>query len=147
MGRPISKTRFVPPPASTVARVKSGIHSELILSTSADIVQKSLMDACPWIVDTDAIRVRQYCQLEAKSRLLNDHIMRLAIEQGVEVVPIALWAASTNLDLAAMRAADSLGLSPEGRMKIAKDSGFAAHFAGENLKTLLSEGAEIRRVK
>lgn len=116
-----------------------------LLSVSSEIVRGALLNVYPWIADTDVVGIEQYCRAEARARILGEFINDICDSDGPGQVPGYLWQAATAADLAAMKAATSLGLNPEGRLKIAKDAGFATHFAGEQLETLLDKGASMRK--
>ena len=76
--------------------------------------------------------------------MLDDHITGVIDKKGVAAVDAYLWSAANNADTAAMRAAEAIGLTPMGRMKIAKDAGFVAHFSADRVGSLTSQGAALR---
>ncbi len=103
------------------------------------------MDSCPWIIQTDIVAIEQYCRIEARSRLLAAQIDRIMDEKGFEKVPAYLWAVVINSDNAAMKASAALGLTPESRLRLAKDAGLASQFNRYQLEDLVSEGGNLRK--
>ena len=120
---------------------KHGGKSSRMLSTSAEDVCEALIGIYPWVLDTDVVAIEQYCRSEARVRLLNDYAMQKADLLGVEKVPPYLWSEISRAENNAMRAAEALGLTPMGRLKIAKDAGFASHFNQERLGFSRSSGS------
>ncbi len=97
-----------------------------------------------WILVTDKTALMQYARAEARSILLQDLIWDMVERGGPESVPMYLWDQATKADALSLKMATALGLNPEGRMKIAKDAGFAQHFRQEALSRLRDKGAELR---
>jgi len=130
------------PPSALGSLARNGATSEVVLSTSAEVLRELLIDKYPWITELDAVAIEQYCRLEARARLLND-LVNEKFETGE--VSAALILAATQADKAALQAAEALGLSPKGRMAIAKDASFAAQIQQDQLKSLVELGRERRR--
>ena len=121
-----------------------GANSEAILSTVTSEVAEVLIGECPWVLDYDLVAIDQYCRAEARVRLLTSWMEEIIDEKGIDKVPSYVWGEITRAETNAMRRADSLGLSPEGRMKIAKDTGLAQHFSQASIADLKRQGAAIR---
>ena len=115
-----------------------------ILSTKAADVAEALIGTYPWVLETDVVAIEQYCRAEARSRLLHEHAMEVAEHKGIEAVPAYIWAECSKAENNAGRFAEQLGLTPMGRLKIAKDAGFAQHFQGERLRELIDNGRALR---
>jgi hypothetical protein len=126
-------------------RAKNGAGSDAILSVNAAVLRGTLIEVYPWVAETDAVAIEQYCRAEARARLLGDYLMEICENDGPRAVPGYIWKAATDADGVAMKAAAGLGLTPEGRLKIAKDAGLATHFQAENLRNLVDQGAQMRR--
>ncbi len=146
----LDRVKGVPPGTPILSRVpgksvKHAAHSPEILSVNAGVLRNTLIEVYPWIMESDAVAIEQYCRAEARARLLGDYLVEICATQGPSAVPGYLWKSASDADSVAMRAATSLGLTPEGRLKIAKDAGFASHFQGEKLRGLVEQGAEMRR--
>ena len=124
-----------------------GAGSELLTSTVAEEVAEYLFAEAPWVLEMDFIAIDQYCRTEARLRLLTTWMEEIVAEKGPEKVPSYLWGEITRAETNAYRRADSLGLSPEGRMKIAKDSGLAQHFSQNGVADLKKQGAALRSAK
>lgn len=121
---------------------RNGSTSEVVLSTSAEVLRKLLINEYPWITELDAVAIEQYCRLEARARLLSD-LVQEKFDSGE--ISASLILAATQADKAALQAAEALGLSPKGRMAIAKDASFAAHAQQTQLQSLVDLGRERRR--
>lgn len=127
--------------------VVHGASSEKVLSAKATDVAEALIGAYPWLLEIDVVAIQQYCRAEARARLLDAYAWSIVENKGVDGVLPYIWAEISKAETNAFRRADSLGLSPEGRMKIAKDAGFASHFNGmeaDRLKKLVEEGRKMR---
>jgi hypothetical protein len=132
------------PPDGNLYGLKHGGFSHQILSVRTQEMVEALIGNYPWFLDTDMVGVEQYCRAEARARLLDEFAMEMALAKGVEKVPPYIWSEISKAENNAMRAADSLGLTPLGRMKIAKDAGFAQHFQTERIGKLSEQGAALR---
>ena len=121
-----------------------GANSEFLLSTKAAMVCEALIGVYPWVLDSDVVAIEQYCRAEARARMLSDHFMQKADTEGIDAVSTFQWELLNKSDTVAMRAAEVLGLTPMGRLKIAKDAGFAQHFNQERIGTLVDQGAALR---
>lgn len=119
--------------------------NELLLSASTEVLQEVLLQACPWIIQTDVIAIEQYCRIEARSRLLAAEIDKIIEEKGFLKVPAYLWTVIIQSDQAAMKASAALGLTPESRLKLAKDAGLASQFNRYQLEDLVNEGTNLRK--
>ena len=109
-------------PNARLQSVTHGATSDRILSTVANEIAEILIRDCPWVLDLDLVAIEQYCRVEARVRLLSDWMNEIIEEKGPQKVPPYLWGEIRRAENNAFRRADSLGLSPEGRMKIAKDA-------------------------
>lgn len=127
--------------------VVSGAFSKQILSTRSADVCDALIGSYPWLIETDVVGIEQYCRAEARARLLGDHIWKVVEEQGIDAVKEYYWREVSTAEKNAMHAAAALGLTPEGRLKIAKDAGFAQHFNAERLGTLMEDGRALREAQ
>lgn len=135
--------------------LRHGANSEAILSVRMKDILVATAAECPWILQSDEPAILQYCRAEAKARLLDDYIWRLIeprvgeedLPPDLARIPPYIWSESSKADLAAMRAGDRLGLSPEGRLKMAKDAGFAAHFGQQKLNGLVDTGKELMEAR
>ena len=136
-----TKMTVIGPGAGSITH---GANHEGLLSTVAADVAEELIGIYPWVLDTDVVGIEQYCRAEARTRLLHDYALELVAKKGVERVPPHIWSEITKAESNAMRAAEALGLTPLGRMKIAKDAGFAAHFNNERIGSVRSQGAALR---
>lgn len=125
--------------------VRHGANTEKILSTRSADIAEALIGVWPWVLDCDVVAIEQYCRAEARTRLLNDWAMEMAETKGILAVPPHVWSEISKAETNAGRFAEALGLNPMGRMKIAKDAGFARHFEKERLSSLMAEGREMRR--
>ena len=137
----------VPAPGEMVRKVQHGAKTEVILSTVAEEIAEVLIAECPWVLDLDIVAIEQYCRVEARLRLLTAWMEEIIEEKGPGKVPSYVWGEITRAETNAMRRADSLGLSPEGRMKIAKDASMYQHFATSSLKDLQNKGRSLRVAK
>jgi hypothetical protein len=124
-----------------------GANSDKILSTVTEEIAEILIAQCPWVLDLDTVAIEQYCRVEARLRLLTTWMEEIIEENGPSKVPAYVWAEITRAETNAFRRADSLGLSPEGRMKIAKDASMYQHFATSSLKDLQDKGRSLRVAK
>ncbi|MDA4131497.1 MAG: P27 family phage terminase small subunit [Thaumarchaeota archaeon] len=121
-----------------------GANNSQILSAKTEDLAEALIGEYPWFLDTDLVGVMQYCRVEARLRLLTDYMDRIVETEGIEYVPRPILEQISKAETNAMRAAESLGLTPLGRMKIAKDAGFAQHFQKERIGSLLDQGRALR---
>ncbi len=119
-------------------------HEDGLLSVRAAEVCEVLVGVYPWILDTDVVAIEQYCRAEALARMADEAVQQVAAEKGFLSVPPYLLKELSTANGMAMRAADRLGLSPEGRLRIAKDAGFAQHFSSQRVDTLRAQGAALR---
>lgn len=145
---PSQYTNLVPiPQPGEITYTKTAITggNEELLSVSSEIVRDALIDNFPWVMHSDMVGIEQYCRAEARARLIAGYIDEICDAKGPGAVPGYLWNAANNADNTAMKAATSLGLNPEGRLKIAKDAGFATHFAKPQIEAIANKGAEMRR--
>lgn len=127
--------------------LKHGIrssHEHGLLSIRAAEVCEVLVGTYPWVLDTDVVAIEQYCRAEALARLADEAVRKVVEEKGFAEVPAYYLKELNQANSVAMRAADRLGLSPEGRLKIAKDAGFAQHFSQERIESLREKGAALR---
>jgi hypothetical protein len=127
-----------------MANLRHGANSDRLVSTIAAELATELIGQYPWFLDTDIVGIEQYCRAEARTRLLNEYAMGIAENDGIERVPAYIWQQITAAENNAMRAAEALGLTPLGRLKIAKDAGFAKHFANEGVSNLRDRGRALR---
>ena len=132
--------------------LRHGAFSERVLSERSVDIADALFECAPWLLDSDAAGIEHYCRAEARARLLDEFAWSIVEGRvsvggrvGVIAVPPYIWREITGAENNAMRAATSLGLNTEGRLKIAKDAGFAHHFGADRLGTLISRGRELRR--
>jgi hypothetical protein len=132
------------PSAARGQGMDHGAFDDRVLSTVASEVAEFLFAYAPWVLGSDQVAILQYCRAEARTRLLSEFALKRAAEKGVERVPPYIWQQLTAAENNAMRAADSLGLTPAGRLKISKDAGFAHHFQREKVGELVEQGAAIR---
>ena len=126
--------------------LRHGANSEAVLTTVAAELCERLIGTYPWFIDVDAAGIEQYCRTEARARLLANFIDQKInnSRKGVMAVEPYLWSAADRADANAMRAAEAIGLTPMGRMKIAKDAGFAQHFSTDRVSKLTERGAALR---
>ncbi|MEM0142442.1 MAG: hypothetical protein QXL94_00610 [Candidatus Parvarchaeum sp.] len=133
------------------SNITHGSTSEVILSTRSADVAEALITQCPWVLEIDRITIEHYCRSEARARLLDEYVWQVVDEDGVAAVPVHIWEALSKAEVNAMRAATSLGLNPEGRLRIAKDAGMATYFQGSvvanNVKTLIEKGRSLRTIQ
>jgi Phage terminase, small subunit len=132
-------------PAGNQRAIRHGANSEALVSTVAEELCDALIGTYPWFLETDVVGIEQYCRLEARARLLADFIDKkvASSRKGVMAVEPYLWGAADRADANAMRAAEAIGLTPMGRMKIAKDAGFVAHFSQDRLGSLVEQGEAL----
>jgi hypothetical protein len=123
-----------------------GANSKRVLNTVPQQLVDALIGTYPWLLDTDEVAIYQYCRAEHVCQVLYAAIEQTmgADESKVLLVPEYLWSAVARAEANAMRSADRLGLSPEGRLKIAKDAGFASHFSNQKIGKLMEQGAALR---
>lgn len=95
---------------------KHGIYSPRLVSAKAEEVRAELV--APWLSDADPALIERFCRAEARARMLNAYVMRLAGEQGVEAIPETLWGQLAGFEGTAARLAGNLGLSPAGRARL-----------------------------
>lgn len=126
------------------SNLKHGADAEAVLSTVAADVAEVLIRECPWVLDLDLVAIEQYCRVEARVRLLTDYMNTILDEKGPGKVPPYIWSEITRAETNAFKRADSLGLSPEGRMKIAKDASMYQHFATSGINDLRDKGRNLR---
>lgn len=135
------------PREAALARLEHAGQSEAILSVVAADLAEQLIGWQPWLLETDRVGIEQYCRNEGISRIIFSTIMEI-IEKpgrngGVRGVPQTLWKALNDAETRAMRGAEALGLTPMGRMKIAKDMGLAQHF-GPGAASVRERGRQVR---
>ena len=130
--------------AAVASNMTHGANSEVILSTVTAEIAELLIAECPWILEYDLVAIDQYCRTEARLRLLTGWMEEIIEEKGIDKVPPFLWSEITRAETNVYRRADSLGLSPDGRMKIAKDAGMAQHFTATNVNSLKEQGRALR---
>lgn len=149
--RDIVRLTEAPPPNAPVIDLKDVNQLEKnrlgrsMLTVNARLLSEALINVYPWIQDTDVVAIEQYCRAEARARLLSDYVLDICDSEGPQAVPIGIWKSASDADTIALRLATSLGLTPEGRLRIAKDAGVAKHFAGSQLRDLANQGAAMRR--
>lgn len=133
-------------PPGNMLSVIHGATSKRVLNTVPQQLVDALIGTYPWLLDTDEVAIYQYCRAEHVCQVLYAAIEQVmgADESKVLLVPEYLWSAVARAEANAMRSADRLGLSPEGRLKIAKDAGFANHFNSERIGKLQEQGAALR---
>ena len=131
-------------PKMGVVVAGKGTNDQAILSTVTAEVGGILIRECPWVLDLDMVAVDQYCRVEARVRLLTAYADDIIEKKGIGKVPPYLWSEITRAENNAFRRADSLGLSPEGRMKIAKDTGLYQHFSTTRVGDLRDKGRALR---
>jgi hypothetical protein len=144
-GVSVPDLRHKPSKEGNTIALRHGASSEVVISTVAADLCEALIGTYPWFLETDAVGIEQYCRMEARARLLDAHIQE-KIEhsrKGVAAVEPYLWGAVDRADANAMRAAEAIGLTPMGRMKIAKDAGFVAHFSQDRLGNLVDQGEAL----
>ena len=132
--------------------VRHGAFSERVLSERSVEVADALFETCPWLLDSDAAGIEQYCRAEARARLLDEYAWsivegKVSVDRrtGVAAVPAYIWREITGAENNAMRAATSIGLNTMGRLDIMKNAGMAHHFGGSRLGELISRGKSLRR--
>jgi hypothetical protein len=136
------------PTGQSIVGPAHGASSEVVVTTRAKDLFDVLQHTYPWIENVDRIAVEQYCRAEARARLLNEFVMdMLMTAESHKQLNAAVLAQATRADEVAMRAAAAVGLSPEGRMKIAKDAGFASALGNQTIASLEAQGAQLRRAK
>ena len=127
-----------------IHRTTHGANTEVLLSTVTAEIAEVLIAECPWVLELDIVAVEQYCRVEGRLRMLTAWMEEIVEEKGPSKVPSYVWGEITRAETNAMRRADSLGLSPEGRMKIAKDASMYQHFATSNIGDLKEKGRNLR---
>lgn len=138
-------TRLIPAGAGNLRGMTHGLGSDRMLAVAADVVCEALIGEYPWFLEVDVVGIEQYCRIEGRARLLSQFIDETVAEYGVKGVPAYLWQAVNAADRNAMQAADALGLTPLGRMKIVKDLSVANAFANNGVKQVRDAGAALRR--
>lgn len=139
----MSTTQMIPTNVIS-ATTTHGADTEAIMSVVASEIAEILIRDCPWVLDLDGVAIEQYCRVEARVRLLTDYMMEIIEEKGPGKVPPYIWTEITRAETNAFKRADSLGLSPEGRMKIAKDASMYQHFATSGINDLRDKGRSLR---
>lgn len=134
-------------PGNTVG-VRHGAFSDRMISAKAAEIHDQLLDACPWIVDTDATAVELWCRVRARHQMLADYVEQVAETEGVGAVRPYLWAELGRAETNLMKATESLGLDPAGRGKLARDLGQASFYTRTSgLQALAGEGARLRKLR
>jgi hypothetical protein len=134
----------VPFGPGNAAALRHGAFSPGKISETAEVLLVELRDACPWITALDAAAVDRFTRAEARCRLLHAHVSKVSAESGIEAVPSYLWGEVRGADTLADRLATGLGLTPEGRAKMARDTAVAGHLAADALAGLQAEGRKLR---
>ena len=130
--------------------VRSMVHggnSPRIIEAVARIVRSEVTEQAPWLLEPifgDALE--RYCRAEARSRLLTDHILRVADEKGAHKIPVRLWDSASASDNAAMKAAGDLGLTPLSRAKLASLT-TSTELTAVGIEALAEKGAAIRAAR
>ena len=126
------------------AAIKHGGFSPVTISEKAEALLDELREFCPWINELDGAAVDRFCRAEARARLLHSYVSKVSVESGIEAVKEYLWAEVRGADTLADKLATGLGLTPEGRAKLARDAAVAGHFAADALAGLQAEGRKLR---
>lgn len=132
-------------PGNTAA-LKHGARSTFRISEVAEQAMEWLRPLCPWIVsDLDLLAVDRLCRVEARARLAHAAISQIANdpEHGREAIPEYLLRMAAREDALADRLATGLGMTPEGRSKLARDTAVAHHYAADALAGLQAEGRRL----
>ena len=126
------------------AALRHGAFSPGKISETGEALHDELLDACPWVTALDAAAVDRFTRAEARARLLHGYVSKVSAESGVEAVPSYLWGEVRGADTLADRLAAGLGLTPEGRAKLARDTAVAGRFAADAVAGQQAEGRKLR---
>jgi hypothetical protein len=127
-----------------VAALRHGAFSPGKISETAQALLDELLVACPWVTELDGAAVDRFTRAEARARLLHGYVSKVSAESGVEAVREYLWAEVRGADALADKLATGLGMTPEGRAKLARDTAVAGRFAADALAGLQAEGRKLR---
>ena len=141
-----SRANLWPPyePGNRAAE-KHGATSAFRISQAAQEVMAWVEERAPWLVaDLDVLAVERFCRVEARARLYHSAIEQIRSERGIDRVPEYLLRQARSEDALADRLAGGLGLVPEGRARLVRDSAVARHYANDALAALQVEGRQLR---
>lgn len=124
--------------------VTHGTSSPRLLSRKMEDVAAELFASCPWVLESDAPAIEQYVRACARWRMLDEYVQTVMEEQGVNRVPPYLLREVTAAERNAMAAADALGLTPQGRIKLTKNGAMVNHFSQGKLNSLVARGRRMR---
>ena len=124
---PRGVTRTRPPfePGNSLA-LKHGAFSPRAVAQRAAQVRELLQEVAPDLAQPifeDAIM--RYCEAEARSRMLAEHIAAVVDAEGVPSVPPYLWEQASKATTVAAKIGADCGLDAAGLARISRDLGFA----------------------
>lgn len=146
---PLKLARRDPEPyeVGNTAALRHGGYSERAIAERAEEVHAELLRYAPWLDEPQFMpAVQRYLEAAAREALIHSYIEKVCAERGAGAIPVRLWESATSVSRLAARLGDDLGLSPQGRAKIAILSGAAvsAELDVAALQNLAARGAEIR---
>ena len=133
--------------AGNTAAVRHGAFSDRMVSARSAVVHAELVEACPWVIDTDAVAVDTWCRVRARFLMLSEYVETVVEQGGVGDVRPYLWSELARCETNLMKATESLGLDPAGRGKLARDLGMAQHFGRPGLAELGGQGRKLRQLR
>ena len=123
--------------------VVHGAESPALVAERAELVHAELKEAAPWVTDLDGEAVARYCQAEARSRMLHDHIEKTVTAKGVTGVPSRTWEQATAASRLAATLGGLLGLDPMSRARLQRDASQAGRNMAD-LEALAEQGRAAR---
>jgi hypothetical protein len=134
--------------------VKHGAYSAQLVSAKAEEVRAELLNTVPWLIDADAFLLDRYCRAEARIRMLTEHFLLLADEQGVRAIPKTVKSEIAREETVSLRLAPKLGLTMTGYARLIGRAAKARDLdrlvllvLGERVKTADLSSGELRRLR
>jgi hypothetical protein len=145
-GRQLTDHKIIGTPAEpgNLLALKHGADSPRVIEVMARLVREEVTEQANWITQpifSDALE--RYCRVEARARLLSDHIFAVCESQGADKIPVRLWESSVAVDNAACRAAEALGITPLSRSRLALITA-SGELTAQQLAQLGETGKAIR---
>lgn len=129
--------------------IRHGAFSQRRISARALQIRDALLVAYPYLADDVFVEaIERYTRAEARALLLNEHVMSVAEDHGVEAVKPYLWSETTRAEANAAKFAQDCGLDATGHARVARDLGLArsagAQFRNAGVRAIAERGRALR---
>jgi hypothetical protein len=143
MGAPARGYSWPPFENGNTKSLVHGARSPRVVDAAATILAESVVSEAPWL-DAEIFQaaVWRYARAEARARLLSNYILEVA-EDHPEQIGARLWESANGADNTASKMAESLGLTPLSRAKLAAIVA-STEATSEGLTQLAERGHAIR---